>query len=50
MKIEFYTTIVKDENNKFRGFSFSVIPTLCITECGIYLHWLFWGIDYTYKK
>lgn len=49
MKIEFYTTIVKDENNKLHGFAFSLIPTLCISECEIYLHWLFWGISCDYK-
>lgn len=49
MKIDFYTTIVKDENKKFHGFAFSVLPSLIISECTIYLHWLFWGINYHYK-
>lgn len=49
MKIDFYTTIVKDENKKFHGFAFSVFPSLVVSECEIYFHWLLWGIsvDYT---
>ena len=52
MKIEFYKTTPITEicdHKKIFGFAFSVIPSITITECNIYLHWLFWGIEFKFN-
>ena len=49
MKIEFYSTYptyVENDNHGYYYYAFSILPTLCVDNKSVWLHWLYWGISF----